>query len=343
MSSGIRALIFCGFLLPSVAAAEGTVPVKVFTYPLREEMKLIVTAGTRWGESGAAFTTVRGEVWTLDDAEVRSDRFRDFRWTRFASGLRRPAAIWSRGSDLVVDQATETTLLRDEDGDGVADAYLVDDAANATGEGRGPDNPFLGFLWLETPEEEGPFAGQYFGASRSEPRLCRLCITSDERGRHVAVFHFADVLRYPADAIVPIGARIWLVAQSNRRAPDRSRTKFALQRLTLENPDPFEVLSVRATDSGFHLRFTRPLLRETAAAHWAYRVEALDAESGAYAIASVRVDEDLRGVTLNGPAPMADRAYLIRCPGVWSTRREPVRNPSALFIWDGGESNPKEK
>ena len=61
----------------------------------------------------------KGEVWVLDG--VLDAKPTKVSYKLFASGLHEPLGLLRDGKDLLVTQRTETTRLRDSNGDGVAD------------------------------------------------------------------------------------------------------------------------------------------------------------------------------------------------------------------------------
>ena len=109
-------------------------------------------SGMDWTADGKLALTIRkGEVWLLDGVLVpKPDRVT---YQLFASGLHEPLGLLRDGKDLLVTQRTETTRLRDTNGDGVADEYLTAGAGwNVSGSyhgyAYGPKRDGLGRLWV---------------------------------------------------------------------------------------------------------------------------------------------------------------------------------------------------
>ena len=109
-------------------------------------------SGMDWTADGKLALTIRkGEVWLLDGVLApKPDRVT---YQRFASGLHEPLGLLRDGKDLLVTQRTETTRLRDTNGDGVADEYLTAGAGwNVSGSyhgyAYGPKRDGLGRLWV---------------------------------------------------------------------------------------------------------------------------------------------------------------------------------------------------
>ncbi|MDF1813928.1 MAG: hypothetical protein P1V20_17125 [Verrucomicrobiales bacterium] len=331
----MKGILFTGILFVWFAelnAQETGRPLDLHTFPLREEMKLIVEAAASHSSAKACFSTTRGEIWIVNNPLSESSKFSDYGWQRFANGLREPGQIIFRDAhSIVAQQSVETTRVTDRDKNGVADEYL------AVGAGELPSGevktPFEGMIWMTNPEPAGPFKGQYFGGSRTANFLSRLGRVDDSLGSHSAMFVFQEELVYPVDAIIRMENGSWLIAQSNRSDPERTRTKFALQRASWNKTEPFEVLSIRATEAGFHLSFTKKLLPDTAGAEWAYRIESME-EKKESKITSIKVEEDEMSVSLECSPVVPGMTYHISCNGVWSIDRDPVRNPAGLFVFE---------
>jgi glucose/arabinose dehydrogenase len=109
-------------------------------------------SGMDWTADGKLALTIRkGEVWLLDG--VLAPKPDKVSYQLFASGLHEPLGLLRDGKDLLVTQRTETTRLRDTNGDGVADEYLTAGAGwNVSGAyhgyAYGPKRDGLGQLWI---------------------------------------------------------------------------------------------------------------------------------------------------------------------------------------------------
>jgi glucose/arabinose dehydrogenase len=93
----------------------------------------------------------KGEVWLLDLAAAGAAQ--PLRPALFASGLHEPLGVLRDGDSLLVTQRTETTRLRDIDGDGVADEYLSagrgwNVSGSYHGYAYGPKRDGQGRLWV---------------------------------------------------------------------------------------------------------------------------------------------------------------------------------------------------
>ena len=109
-------------------------------------------SGMDWTADGRLALCIRkGEVWLLDG--VLAPKPDKVGFKLFASGLHEPLGLLRDGKDLLVTQRTETTRLRDADGDGVADVYLTAGAGwNVSGAyhgyAYGPKRDGKGDLWV---------------------------------------------------------------------------------------------------------------------------------------------------------------------------------------------------
>jgi len=109
-------------------------------------------SGMDWTADGRLALCIRkGEVWLLDG--VLAPKPDKVGFKLFASGLHEPLGLLRDGKDLLVTQRTETTRLRDVDGDGVADEYMTAGAGwNVSGAyhgyAYGPKRDGKGDLWV---------------------------------------------------------------------------------------------------------------------------------------------------------------------------------------------------
>ena len=109
-------------------------------------------SGMDWTADGKLALTIRKcEVWLLGSVlDPKPDKVT---YQLFASGLHEPLGLLRDGKDLLVTQRTETTRLRDTNGDGVADEYLTAGAGwNVSGAyhgyAYGPKRDGQGQLWV---------------------------------------------------------------------------------------------------------------------------------------------------------------------------------------------------
>ena len=109
-------------------------------------------SGMDWTDDGRLALCIRkGEVWVLDG--VLAPKPDKVTYRLFASGLHEPLGLLRDGKDLLVTQRTETTRLRDTDGDGAADEYLTAGSGwNVSGAyhgyAYGPKRDGKGDLWV---------------------------------------------------------------------------------------------------------------------------------------------------------------------------------------------------
>ncbi len=318
----------CGFQMQ----AQDPPPLDLVEIPLKEDMYLEVNGITAIPGLKAAFTTKRGEVWVVNNLASPSRKFASFQWQRFATGLHHPAGIlWKDESKFLVQQRSEVTQLYDRDGDGLADEFLA--VPNAKVSGVDVPTPFKGMVWLENPEKNGPFTGQYLGGSCSGGYLSRMSMIVEGAKKHSSLFVFLKGLTFPVVAMSRLEDRSLLIAQSNRADAARTRNKVALHRAIWNQSVPFEIRSVVATESGFQIVFTKELLSESAVSLLSYRIESMS-DHQPLEIQSVILSADNKGVEVECVMPpKEDVFYHIACDGVWSDQREPVQNPAAMFVF----------
>lgn len=109
-------------------------------------------SGMEWmGDGRLAVCVRKGEVWFIDNA--LSENRDEIEYHLFASGLHEPLGLLKDGGDLLVCQRSEVTRLQDNDGDGVADAYLTEASGwNVSGNyheyAYGPERDGEGNLWV---------------------------------------------------------------------------------------------------------------------------------------------------------------------------------------------------
>ena len=108
-------------------------------------------SGMEWIGDILALAIRKGDVWMVENALSKAVDQIQFRL--FASGLHEPLGLARDGKDLLVSQRAEITRLQDNDGDGVADAYLAEcDGWNVSGNYHaytyGPERDGKGNLWV---------------------------------------------------------------------------------------------------------------------------------------------------------------------------------------------------
>lgn len=108
-------------------------------------------SGMEWIGDTLAVSIRKGEVWMIENALSEDPEKINYRL--FASGLHEPLGLARDGKDLLVSQRAEITRLQDNDGDGVADAYLTEcDGWNVSGNYHaytyGPERDGNGDLWV---------------------------------------------------------------------------------------------------------------------------------------------------------------------------------------------------
>lgn len=123
-------------------------------------------SGMAWLGETLAVAIRKGEVWMIDNVLSEDREKIDYRL--FASGLHEPLGLTVDGKDLLVSQRAEITRLQDNDGDGVADAYLTEcDGWNVSGNyhayAYGPERDGKGDLWVSLNLGMGPLSNNAIG------------------------------------------------------------------------------------------------------------------------------------------------------------------------------------
>lgn len=196
--------------------------------------------------------------------------------------------------------------------------------------------------WDTTAGNFGPFAGQMFIGEMSHRRLMRAMLE--------------EVDGVMQGAVAPFFEHESLHLGNNRLAFDRAgrlwigQTKYAawagesgLQRLTWKGVAPLEVETMRLTDDGFELTFTRPVEPGTAGDPASYALKTYFYNyherygSAKYdlrdvAIASAAVSKDRRRVALTLANLEAWRSYDLRLTGLVSDDgAHPLVNPWLVY------------
>lgn len=236
----------------------------------------------------------------------------------------------------MVSQAQNFTTLVDTNSDGKIDRFMEHRSKKPA-----PINspsPFKNITWKSNPIGKGIFTGQAWCGLKSQNQWYRYSQTGDT---HLLV-QIHSGKNFATDAILSRSDGTWIVAQSNRYEPKRSRTKFEVYQVSW-NPDasPFEVTHVQANTNSFELSFSHPLLPDTAKMDWAYRIQKANAESP-LAIKQITVlDEAFQKVELVLAEPVQpDIEYAIAVDGVWSASRSPVANPNLRVIYSPTTAKP---
>ncbi len=108
-------------------------------------------SGMAWKGSQLYLCIRKGDVYVLENPQEQDPAKLSYRL--FASGLHEPLGLEFDGDDLLVSQRAEITRLKDNDGDGMADAYLTEcDGWDVTGNYHaytyGPERDGKGRYWV---------------------------------------------------------------------------------------------------------------------------------------------------------------------------------------------------
>ncbi|GAA4442439.1 hypothetical protein GCM10023188_42140 [Pontibacter saemangeumensis] len=94
---------------------------KLISLPIPEGVILEVGGLATLPDGSIAACTRRGEVWIISNPNISGNAKPTYK--RFAYGLHEPLGLAYKDGDIYVTQRSELTRLRDNDGDGEADAY----------------------------------------------------------------------------------------------------------------------------------------------------------------------------------------------------------------------------
>lgn len=253
-------------------------------------------------------------------------------WQRFATGLRAPSQIQLQDASIAVLQHSKTwTSLTDTNNDGVADLYMD---LKSGPEIKSVPSPFQGMTWLPA-RKAAPFKGQHFGYAAGDKHISRMIKESDLQGDHHTKILLQDGFRYPIDEMLALADHSWIVAQTNRNDPTRTRLRANVQRLVWKQPlIAFEIENLTASADCFNLSVNEPLNPETAEAEWSFEIYTMPGKQPVKVKRSKVNPNNPKQVAIYLETPVQPKQfYQITCDTVWSTKRNPVRNASALFIW----------
>jgi len=150
---------------------------------------------------------------------------------------------------VVQQNASQWTLLKDENNDGVADLYWDQSAPKVP---KPIASPFKGMIWL-SPKQNPPFKGQYFGYSKGDQYISRMIKSGDCYAKLVLQGGF----RYSIDGLIEMPDHTYVMNQTNQTDLTRTRLRSVLQRLSWKVPlASFEIENITANADFFTITFT---------------------------------------------------------------------------------------
>jgi len=202
---------------------------------------------------------------------------------------------------------------------------------------RSPGNP----VWDTTGGKFGPFGGQMFIPEHTGSSVFRVLLEKVGGAYQGAAINFADGFQSAniRAAFDPKG-RMW-IGQTTRGWGSKGPEPFGVQRLVWDGvTQPFELLDISLTRTGFELTFTQPVKPETvqaaglAAQQWHYNYNheygSPKVDVKAIAIKSVKIArDDKRKIVLEMPLE-AGKVVAISFAGVQSADN---RKPSVTDIY----------
>lgn len=192
-------------------------------------------------------------------------------------------------------------------------------------------------VWDETGGAFGPFSGQAFVGEMNQPRIMRVMleeVAGQMQGAAVPFYDGAGLrLGNNRMAFGPDGA-LW-VGQTMRSRAWVGAT--GIQRITWKGEKPPAVRRMSLTDTGFELRFTRPMDEVAVSSPAAYSFERYyykyqpkygsdKFDRAEVAVEGVEISEDARRVALDLDDLRPGYVYELRLKGLQSRNGEPIVN-----------------
>lgn len=131
-----------------------------------------------------------------------------------------------------------------------------------------------GVITDKTESKFGPFAGQVLVGEQTHSQVQRVDLEMVNGFYQGAVFPFLDEFQAGIVPLVLSDDGTLFTGGTNRGWGSRGELPFSLERATWSGETPFEVLTMRITDKGFRLTFTKPVDPATAADPKSYAMKA---------------------------------------------------------------------
>ncbi|MCM4076377.1 family 16 glycoside hydrolase [Paractinoplanes hotanensis] len=264
--------------------------------------------------------------------------------TTVAGGLRTPNGLgWGAGGDLYVTDnqggwLPSSKLLKIEEG------AFYNHYTNPDGryDAQPPTKPVL---WLpqnqianspSTPVllKSGPFQGQLVIGDVTYGGLQRAALETVNGQEQGAVFRHTQGLEAGINrvALGPDGAIYLGGLGADGNWGQDGKLRFGLQKLTPNGKQVFDMKTMKATETGFKIEYTKPLSDDTIAKlpsayaleQWRYVPTAQyggpEVDREALAVTAAKVSSDKKTVTLTVPGLRGDRVVHLRSPRPFSAR-----------------------
>ena len=188
----------------------------------------------------------------------------------------------------------------------------------------------------------GPFGGQFLVGEFTQAAICRVALEQVGGQYQGAVFRFRD--GFPSAVLRLAHGRdgSLFVGLSNRGWSSLGSAAYGLQRLRWDGETPFEILDMRATPTGFVLRFTQPLDPRTAMDPascdmrvYTYRYHAAygspEMDTATLEVVPTKLSPDGRTLSFDVPGRKTMYVHELRLPGLRSRGGEPLLHPEAYY------------
>jgi hypothetical protein len=196
--------------------------------------------------------------------------------------------------------------------------------------------------WDTTAGKFGPFAGQCFVGDQTRSMVMRVALEKVNGVYQGACFPFRSGLQCGVNRLCfgPDGSLY--VGQTNRGWGSVGGKPYGLQRIAFTGEVPCEIHTMKLTETGFDLTFTKPIDAATAEKMDAVSVKSFtyvyhsnygcpETDSRAEKVTRVRVSEDGKRVSLSVPGLRPGRVYELRLSGVATPDGEAVLHPEAYY------------
>jgi hypothetical protein len=196
-------------------------------------------------------------------------------------------------------------------------------------------------VWDTTGGRFGPFAGQCFVGDQTKAQVMRVALEKVHGRYQGACFPFRSGYECGINRMVFAPDGSLYAGLTNRGWGSVGGKPYGLQRLVFTGVVPFEIHSMKVTNKGFDVTFTKPLDAATAQREDAYSVQSFTYNYWS-TYGSPEVDrrvEKVAGVTLSGQRTVSlaveglrkGRVYELHLDGVRSGDGDTVLHPEAYY------------
>jgi hypothetical protein len=206
-------------------------------------------------------------------------------------------------------------------------------------------------VWDTTGGKFGPFAGQCFVGDQTKAMIMRVCLDKVNGRYQGACFPFRSGFECGINRLVfgPDGSLY--AGMTNRGWGSMGGKPYGLQRLVYTGVLPLEIHSMRLTNDGFDLAFTKPLDKSSAARLTAYSLQSYtynywdtygspEVDHRAERIRNVTITPDCRKVALAINGFRSGRVYELHLDGIQSADGDILLHREAYYTLNEIPKNP---